>query len=267
MKKLTKVLLLALLALCLLSACKKKEAPLESYTLGEDEVVSLDSILTEGEAILASIDAPTDRAVAEKLDTAHTYHYRQMEDPAALAERYIQTLRSSEQGFVPIDTENRRTREEPVTDILVGSVILGKAAAAASEEEGDRFLRVVVGWSEYAVAVQVAYMGGKILSAPEPEKSAEEEAPQPTAVTKQMEYFNTIDPGRLGLEGDDMRDYMVFPQQGWVLIDGASCRVLNVYLQDVRTATNVYMGTFYLGSDLSVLYKEADGQFVPVELD
>ena len=83
MKKLGKILLLALLALCLLTACKKKDLSLEIYSLGEseaDDVVALDTILEEGEAILASIDAPTDRAVTEGLAVAHTYHYRQMRD-------------------------------------------------------------------------------------------------------------------------------------------------------------------------------------------
>ena len=94
MKKQTKVLLLVLLTLGLLTACKK-ESSLEVYDLGEseaDKVVALDSLLYEGEAILFSIDAPTDAAIAESLDISHTYHYRQMDDPPALAERYIQVL-------------------------------------------------------------------------------------------------------------------------------------------------------------------------------
>ena len=90
MKKQTKVLLLAVLALCLLTACKKENAALEVYTLGESEadaVGALDTILEEDEAVLASIDAPTDQAVTEGLEIHHTYHYRKMHDPAALAAR------------------------------------------------------------------------------------------------------------------------------------------------------------------------------------
>ena len=151
MKKQTKVLLLVLLTLGLLTACKK-ESSLEVYDLGEseaDKVVALDSLLYEGEAILFSIDAPTDAAIAESLDISHTYHYRQMDDPAALAERYIQVLMGEEQGFVTIDGENHRLEEEPVTDILAGSVSLAKAAEATTEDGGSRILRVIVGWSEY----------------------------------------------------------------------------------------------------------------------
>lgn len=273
MKKQTKLFLLVLAALCLLTACKKKDNSLEVYSLGENEadnVVALDSILDEGEAILASIDAPTDAAIAERLDVSHTYHYRKMEDPALLADRYIRILRGSEQGFVPIDAENRKTVDEPVTNTLAGTVILGKAAAATTESGGSRILRVVVGWSEYAVAVQVAYVDGKILSAPKQEKpkEEEEETPRPSSVSEQMEYFNSLDPRKLGLEGDNMQDYMVYPQQGWVLVDGVSCREMRVYLQDIQTATNVYMGSYYLSSDMSQIYrKDADGQSTLLDMN
>ncbi len=271
MKKQTKVLLLAVLALCLLTACKKENAALEVYTLGESEadaVVALDTILEEDEAVLASIDAPTDQAVTEGLEIHHTYHYRKMHDPAALAARYIALLREEEQGFAVIDGENRKILEEPDTDLLWGTVILGKAAAE-NEEAGRRILRVIVGWSEYAVAVQVAYVNGSILP-PIVEKEEEEKteaAPKPTDIAQQVEYFTSLNPQALGLEGDDMKAYMVFPQQGWVMIDDVYCREISVYRQDAQTATNVLAGTFYLSSDLTHIYKKSDNeQIIPLQV-
>lgn len=271
MKKQTKVLLLAVLALCLLTACKKENAALEVYTLGESEadaVVALDTILEEDEAVLASIDAPTDQAVTEGLEIHHTYHYRKMHDPAALAARYIALLREEEQGFAVIDGENRKILEEPDTDLLWGTVILGKAAAE-NEEAGRRILRVIVGWSEYAVAVQVAYVNGSILP-PIVEKEEEEKteaAPKPTDIAQQVEYFTSLNPQALGLEGDDMKAYMVFPQQGWVMIDDISCREISVYRQDAQMATNVLAGTFYLSSDLTHIYKKSDNeQIIPLQV-
>lgn len=277
MKRQTKLLLLMLLALGLLTACKKDDGPLEVYDLGvsaEDNVVSLDSILDEGEATLFSIDSPVDSAAAAKLGISHTYHYREMNDPARLSKRYIEVLMSNEQGFTPIDAENHKLNDEPDTDLLTGSVSLGKAAVATTEEEGAQILRVVVGWSEYSVAVQVAYVPGKLLPPVKKEESKENEQKEeekdngPTAVSEQLDYFNSLDPRKLGLEGDDMNAYMVFPQQAWVLVDGVSCREMNVYLQDVQTATNVYMGTYYLSSDLSRVYeKAADGRIVQMSLN
>ena len=271
MNKKIKIFLLILGALTLLTACGKKEETLEAYVLtegSEDVVVALDSILGEGEAILSSVDAPTDIAIEEGLDVSHTYHYRQMEDPAELAGRYAKVLMGGEQGFKALDEENHLLTEEPVADTLIGEIILGKAATAESEDGGSRFVRVVVGWSEYSVAVQVAYMSGRMLPPVDDEKVKEEEETKPSAVSEQLDYFNSLNPSQLGLDGDDMSDYMVYPQQAWVLVDGISCRELRVYLQDAKNATNVIVGTFYLSSDMSHVYKKnADGQIVPVSVD
>lgn len=274
MKKQTKALLVLLAALCLLTACKKEVGPLEVYSLGEgeeDTVVALDSILAPDEAILYSIDAPTDKAIAEQLEISHTYHYRKMADPAELAARYVEVLRGSEQGFQIIDTENRRVEEEPDTDVLAGSVILGKAGAE-TEEGGKRILRVVVGWSEYAVAVQVAYVDGKILPPLKPEDEKTEgggaAGAQGTGVSDHLAFINGLNPSQLGLEGESMSEYMVFPQQGWVQVEDMLCRKVIIYRQDTQTAVNVIVGTFYLSSDMTQLYKEdSDGQLTPVQLN
>ena len=276
MKKQIKIFLLLLLAVCLLTACKKDDAPLEVYTLGEseeDSVAALDVILEEDEAILYSVDAPTDKAVAEGLEVSHTYHYRQMPDPAAMAARYIAFLREDAQGMTVIDGENHKVQEDPDTDLLYGTVILGKTAAA-NEEAGKRIVRVVVGWSEYALAVQVAYMQGSILPPvvvkEETEANGEpgESAPQGTGISEQVEYFYSLGPQQLGLEGENMSEYLAYPQQGWVTIDGISCREISVYHQNTQTATNVLMGTYYLSSDLTKVYKQnGEGQIVPVQIN
>ncbi len=276
MKKQTKVLLLLVAALCLLTACKKGPTALEVYSLGEseeDNVVALDTILEEGEAILASIDSPTDVAVTEGLDIHHTYHYRQMADPAELAGRYVALLLSEEQGFAAIDGENHRLEETPTTDTLFGSIALGKKAAE-NEEAGKRFLRVLVGWSEYAVAVQVTYIEGSILP---PVKKESEDAngsgsgsstPAATGIKEQTEYFNSLDPRKLGLEGESMSEYLTFPQQGWVKVDEVDCREIMVYQMNPQTATNEIIGTFYLSSDLTKIYKKtSDGQITPVQMN
>ena len=64
-----------------------------------------------------------------------------------------------------------------------------------------------------------------------------------------------------------MKAYMVFPQQGWVMIDDVSCREISVYRQDAQTATNVLAGTFYLSSDLTHIYKKSDNeQIIPLQV-
>jgi len=269
MKRLMKFLLAAGAVLCLLAGCKKEET-LEVYTLGEDgeTVVALDSILGEGEAMLASIDAPTDEATQAGLALSHTYHYREMEDPSALAARYIGVLRT-EQGFEPVDEQNRQLVEEPDLETMIGSMILARKIETG--DDSRKLFRVVVGWSEYSVAVQVSEADGRILPPPEPEPDPADEpsaggAKQPTSMTEQLDYFNELNPEKLGLVGNDMHDYAVYPQQGWVLVDGISCREIVVYSEDASDGTNVYMGTYFLSSDLEYLFKKVSaGNLVAVE--
>lgn len=276
MKKQTIAFLLILAALCLFTACKKGPETLETYSLeegSEDTVVALDTILDEGEAILASIDAPTDVAVTEGLDLHHTYHYRKMHDPAEVAGRYITLLMNEENGFSPIDGEHHRLVDPPVTDTLIGTVALAKAGTP-SEEGVKRILRVLVGWSEYAVAVQVAYVDGSIL--PPVEEEDEDSSgsgsggggAKATSIKEQTEYFNSLDPRKLGLEGESMLDYMIYPQPAWVKVDDVECREIMVYSMDPQTATNKVVGTFYLSSDLTQVFKKTGEDVItPVQLD
>lgn len=255
-------LLAAVICAGLLSGCKKKEQAAAVYELGDDQVVSLDSIIDEGEALLTSIDEPTDAALEAGL-AEYTYHYREIEDPALLAAAYIDVLKDAEQGFTMVDEGNHRFAEgqEPDLETLIGEIRLAKASAT----EGKLF-KVIVAWSEFAIAIQISQPDGKILPPPEPEVTQEEES-RPTALSEQLDFFNSLEPRNIGLEGDNMADYTIYPKQGWVLVDSFSCRELDVYLEDARTGDNVYMGTYFLGSDLQHLYqKTADGEIVSVPL-
>ena len=158
MRKKVGIFLAAALMLALLTACgdKKEQAP-AVYTVGEDEVVSLDSIIDEGEALLTSVDAPTE-AAAEAGVESYTYHYSQIEDPALMAAEYIGVLRGGEQGFKVTDLENRMLADEPELDTLIGTVILEKMSAAEpAEGESKKILQVVVAWSEFSLAIQTSH--------------------------------------------------------------------------------------------------------------
>ena len=98
-------------------------------------------------------------------------------------------------------------------------------------------------------------------------KVEEKEEDRPTALSEQMDFFNSLEPRDIGLEGDNMGDYTVYPKQGWVLVDSFSCRELDVYLEDVRDGSNVYMGTYYLSSNLQHLYRKSEtGEIVSIDL-
>lgn len=264
MNRKIRIALAMVLLACLLAACSKKQEAPAAYKVGEDEVVSLDSIMGEGEAVLTSVEEPTEAALEEG-EEKYVYHYRQSADPAKLAAEYIGVLRGSEQGFSLVDLEHRKLAEEPSLDTLTGEIVLAKKSAGAAEGESKLF-RVIVAWSEFALAVEVSQQAGSILP-PIVEEEQQEEEFQPTAILEQVDYFNSLKPWDIGLEGDDMGDYKVYPKQGWVLVDSFSCREMDVYLEDVRDGSNAYMGTYFLSSDLQHLYqKDSNGQIVPIDL-
>lgn len=225
-----------------------------AYVLGEDEVVSLDSIMDEGAAMLTTVEAPT-RAAAEEGVDEKTFRYRKAEDPAGLAASYIGVLRGEEQGFVPIDAENRQLAEEPDLERITGSLTLAKAAAvpedAGEEETESKIFRVVVAWSEYAVAIQVSHQPGTILPPPEPE---EDSAGTVTNVSEQVEFFKNLSPSLLGLDGASMSEYRLYPLDGWAQVNETPCRQINVYLLDMPSGTNSFLGTYFVTGDLKHLY-------------
>lgn len=268
MKRRSITALTVLLACLLLAGCGKKNESPASYTVGEDEVVSLDSVMDEGAALLASIETPTSAAIEQGLEI-YTYKYRQAEDPAKLASSYIKVLQGEEQGFVIVDTENRQTEEEPDYERLTGSVILGRAATSKEEDAPAGTFRVIVAWSEFNVAVQVSRQEGTILPPlePEPEATTGSGDVGATAMSEQLEHFNTLSPSLLGLPGNSMSEYRVYPVDGWVRVNGISCRQLNVYLLDMPESTNTFLGTYYLSSDLQQLYQKTDtGEIISVDM-
>lgn len=185
MKKRLIAALLASVLVLTLGGCKKKtdEAP-AAYTVGDDQVVSLDSVMDEGAAILASISTPTKVAIGEGMEE-YVYHYKKMESPSELAASYIKVLRDSEQGFTLTDADNYTLTEEPDMEQPHGDVILEKASAAATDD-APKIFQVIVSWSEYAVAVQVAQRDGKVLPPYVPEEEESGGYTPPKNLTEQL---------------------------------------------------------------------------------
>lgn len=249
-----------------------KKAP-AVYAIGLDEVVSLDSVMDEGAAMLTTVEAPTKAASEEGIDEK-TYRYKQAEDPADLAASYIEVLRGEEQGFVPVDAENRQLAEEPDLETKAGSVILARAAAVEGQKEGEeapdgedaKIFRVIVAWSEYALAIQVSHQPGKILPPPEPE--VEDEGGEPSNVSEQIEFFKSLSPSVLNLPGASMSEYRLYPMDGWVQVNEFPCRQVNVYLLDMPAGTNTFLGMYFISDDMKQLFTmDENGQITNIPLE
>ena len=254
------------------------------YKVGSDEIPSLESVVAEGMVRRTSVETPiVDEETGEAELTEFTYRYREVNDtPADLAEDYYEFLTSEEQGFTLTDQEHHQVEEKPKFDADIGSVILAKASVdsavpgEAGGEAGDtadggaeaveKLAQVIVAWSEYALAVQVTQVDGTILP-PVKEPDPSEIQREPLALKAQLEYSNNLDPAKLGLPGDFMSEYRVYPVDGLVRVSGEPCRVLNVYLMDLPAESNTFMGTFYLSTDNSKVFKlDETGTIVSVDM-
>jgi len=72
--------------------------------------------------------------------------------------------------------------------------------------------------------------------------------PEPAGVTQNeaREYFESLTPAELGLEGESMEDYEIYPAEKVVLVSGIPCVEVFVYSNENRTGTNDIQGTYLL---------------------
>ncbi|MCI8437730.1 MAG: hypothetical protein HFF40_09240 [Lawsonibacter sp.] len=197
----------------------------EAYTVGEDTVPSLDTILEEGEGELIALRSPGKPSGDESSDVNSRYTYiYELNGCAAIMDRYLDILMGSEQGFVITDDTYLVQEERPELQDAEGVLVLVRASA----EEGHLF-QLAIGWSQASanLAVRVSAPEGKI-SYPEKEPSASN-VTEPSSVSMQMEQIRSMSPAHLGLSGDSMDDYTIFPIDGFVKVDGLDCRRFNVY--------------------------------------
>ncbi len=213
---------------------------LETYTVGEDSVSALDSILEEGECILlvaqkveqvpkaledsASEDSSQEDSSEKEEDGSdemgeqYLYIY-DVASPAAVVDRYLDAVLGGEQGMSLLDEESIVSDERPVLEDSLGTVTLAKT----STQEGHLF-QVVIGWSKAScLTLRVSAPEG-VLQYPEVEDPLDL-----ATLAEQMDQLKNMDPKELGLSGASMDEYEIYAGEGFVTVDGTPCRKFNIY--------------------------------------
>ena len=215
--------------------------PIQNEEGGEefqDATISLDTLLEEGEGALIAFRKPDPANKSEGSSSSasssaepdpgvptYTYIY-DVASPAAIVDRYLDAVLGGEEKFVLVDETFLHLEERPVLEDAVGSVTI----ARASVQEGHVF-QMVIGWSDAsALTFRTSAPEGKIH---EPEKNPGgglgSEVIETVPVTAQIEKIKGMSPSQLGLDGESMEEYEIFPVEGFVKVDGLDCRRFNLY--------------------------------------
>lgn len=226
---------------------------IETYAVGEDTAVALDTILEEGEGELLALRSPPGKA-DDGVESRYTYIY-ELNGAAAIVDRYLDLMMSGEEPFSLVDESYLILEERPELEDAEGALILARNSVV----EGHVF-QLVIGWSEASANLAVR------VSAPEGalHKPVKVEPPKPASVGEQMATIQSMSPAELALPGSSMSEYDIYPIEGFVKIDGMDCRRFHIY-----EAGDSYSlaGIIFLSGDQQHVYRmDPDDNTIITEL-
>ena len=215
---------------------KKAEDEEESASSEDAESASTDEEREEGPAITVSV----------------TYHYKGFSGHIERIKNYCDLLMAEDFGFVPVDEKVMKTKL-PSFEKLAGTACLVRPVGAenASEESSDEggesesLFMIQLQWNVDDFSVTVGEIEGGIVAPP---------APKPMTLTEAVDYFHTLIPSVLGLEGETMDNYQVLALDGAVLVGTTPCLRMNVYKKDEKTGTNGIAGQYLFSNTGRELY-------------
>ena len=219
-------------ALLLLAGCGKEEIldPLASYTVGEEEITALDTLLAEGG--LTAVET------GEEEGAQPLYVYSDLSETGPTVEQYVQRLTDTEAGFFLCDSEGKETEDLPDFAQEEGEVVLHRELEAE-----DTYAELVIHWTEDTCSVQT----GVVI--------VEKEEEEGKTMQEIAEYFASCRPADLGLEGESMAEYEIYPSDAMVHVDGTECFRVSIYDREEGVETNEIRGIYLLSGNLGQLYR------------
>lgn len=85
-------------------------------------------------------------------------------------------------------------------------------------------------------------------------------------VDETISNFKRLDPAVLGLQGEDMSEYDVYPSEKAVPVDGIPCLKIIVYYE-TDVGTNQPEGTFLMARDGTALYRLEGREVTKLEMN
>lgn len=265
--------------LLLLAACGgDAEAPAAAP---EEEVPPPEPFSYEVEGL--KVDAmPVDESAAMTERHPSIYTYPELDNPAAMAEAYTQSLTAA--GFSVVDADLVRS-DAPDFSLPEGQVCLAKRAvfpepeadaadgeektdeektddeaaadASAAEPEApppDQVLLLQLDWYAQTCMVTLEVAEGTVTDPPPTEQELEAQRGGMTA-DELEDMIASLPPGVFGLDGESMADYHVYVGTATVLVDSLQCVRVDVYAYDAPGSTNSIAGNYFITPSGSHLYR------------
>lgn len=223
-------------------------------------------------------ETPAEEEVVETV-LRTTYIYTGEGADVKRLELYCDLLMADDFGFIPIDEQLTETKKpdftQPSGSLRLARAVQGKdyveevnlaekgedkrmenVPAESKELEAEYLLTLSFEWNGEELRVTPAMIEGAIYIPPPPE---------PMTLVEAVEHMYSLSPALLGLEGDSMEPYMVFPIDGSVMVDGAPAMRMYVYSKS-EGGTNVFEGQYVLSNGgHRIFVVQSDGSLREVE--
>ena len=271
-----------------LTALAEELAAAEAEAEAETKVEQLGAEMEGGEDAAEGEDGETPEETEETpaeeeelvLPPAYTtYIYSGEGADVARLQLYCDLLTAEDFGFIPVDEEMVETKMPKFTDPS-GSLHLVRAVqgkdyveevnlAEKGEEkhmelvpveekelEGEFLLSLRIDWDEEALRITPAMIEGAIVIPPPPE---------PMTLVEAVDHMYSLPPEVLGLEGESMEPYMVFPIDGSVMVEGVPAMRMYIYSKS-ESGTNVFEGQYLLSNGGHRIFSVQDnGSLLEIE--
>lgn len=259
----------------------------------EPEPPVLPTELPVGDIMVPGMVLEADEFAAQAvLAKTITYTYTDLVDAGKAAETYVKQLKTADPRYYVVDEELVRQRDQPDFATAEGMVLMARnlpkpepevtesaapeSAAPEGEESGqpesseapqspppeesaepvdetpDMVITVRISWSPGQCVVTADEMLGKV-TAPPPDSTGGV-GQRPVSQQGAQDRISSMTPAELGLPGESMDQYVVFPIDGVEMVDDVACIRVNVF--DGSDGSNRFMGGYLVSTDGQHLYRQ-----------
>lgn len=109
-------------------------------------------------------------------------------------------------------------------------------------------------------------VNGSVASSGLEDQQEEQEQLHMMTIDETIDYFNRLSPSSLGLSGESMEEYEVYPTAKAIPVDNLPCMKITVYAK-TEEGTNAPLDTFLVARDGTAVYRLVDGQAEKLELN